>query len=134
MNGSAESGRRGERLAAAFLEREGHRIVRKNYRTPRGEIDLVTEDGADLVFVEVRLRSGKGFGGAAGSVTPGKRRKLVLAARAYLAERGETDRPCRFDVISITAEGERHRIEHHRNAFDEGGRATGDWTRGGRGR
>ncbi|MBN1824757.1 MAG: YraN family protein [Candidatus Eisenbacteria bacterium] len=130
MTERAESGRLGERLAAAFLENAGHRILDRNYRTPRGEIDLITEEGGDLVFVEVRLRSGTGFGGAAGSVGPGKRRRLVRAAERYLLEAGDPDRPCRFDVVSITAEGDSHRIEHLRNAFDGEGRATGTWSSG----
>ena len=128
MNDRAEAGRAGERLAASFLERAGHRIITRNYRTPRGEIDLITEDGDDLVFVEVRLRRSSGYGGPAASVTPGKRRRLIRAAARYLAEGGDADRNCRFDVVSITAEGDRHRIEHHRNAFDGEGRATGTWS------
>lgn len=130
MTGRAEAGRRGERLAAAFLERAGHRIVERNYRTPRGEIDLITEDGDDLVFVEVRLRSGAGYGGPAASVTPEKRRRLIRAAARYLADGEGADRACRFDVVAIVVSGDHHRIDHHRNAFDGEGRATGTWSSG----
>ncbi len=80
-----------ENLAAAFLERQGLKILERNYRCRFGEIDLVARSGAALVFVEVRARESEAFGGAAGSITAAKRRRLVAAARHYLAQPpGET--------------------------------------------
>jgi putative endonuclease len=65
-----------------------------------GEIDLIAQDGATLVFVEVRMRSGKRFGGALGSVTPRKRARIAAAARHYLMRLGREPR-CRFDVVTV---------------------------------
>jgi putative endonuclease len=105
-----------ESLAAAFLEQQGLSIVERNYRCRFGEIDLVARSGPVLVFVEVRARSTEDFGGAAGSITGAKRRKLVAAARHYLAsQRGE--RQCRFDVVLVR--GRPGRIEWLANAFGE---------------
>lgn len=90
-----------EEAAASFLEAHGLSVVSRNFRTRMGEIDLVARDGATLVFVEVRLRSGSArFGGAAGSIDRAKRSRIIAAARQYLA-RVRSDPPCRFDVVTL---------------------------------
>ncbi len=96
----AERGVRAERLAADFLVQHGLAIVERNFRTRRGEIDLIGRDGDTLVFVEVRLRSRSDFGGPAASITPTKRARLVAAAQGYLARLGR-EPPCRFDAILL---------------------------------
>jgi len=96
-------GRRGEQaeaLAAAWLERKGLVLVTRNFRTRRGEIDLVMRDGDVYVFVEVRLRAPSSFGGAAASITATKRARLVAAAEAWLAQLGR-EPPCRFDAVLL---------------------------------
>ncbi len=105
-----------ERLAAAFLEREGLKILERNYRCRFGEIDLVASSGPALVFVEVRARRSEAYGGAAGSITAAKRRRIVAAARHYLG-RQRADRACRFDVVLVR--GAEQRIEWLQNAFGE---------------
>ncbi|HXF67157.1 MAG TPA: YraN family protein [Burkholderiales bacterium] len=113
-------GRGAEALAAALLERAGLTILARNYRCRFGEIDLVAQSGPTLVFVEVRARRSEQFGGAAASITRAKRRRLLAAARHYLAARGE-DRPCRFDVV--LARGAGLELEWVQDAFgDDGGR------------
>jgi len=94
------SGAAAEEQAARFLERQGLAIVARNYRTRFGEIDLVAREGAILVFVEVRMRSSPGFGGAAGSIGPRKQARIVAAARQFLARIGR-EPPCRFDVVTL---------------------------------
>ncbi|WP_371324423.1 YraN family protein [Dechloromonas sp. ZY10] len=94
-------GREAETAAARLLEKAGLRIVDRNFRVRGGEIDLIARDGATLVFVEVRARSGSGFGGAAASIDAAKQQRLLLAARHYLARHGECD--CRFDCLLYEA-------------------------------
>jgi putative endonuclease len=91
-----------EALAAQFLQARGLTIVERNYRCRGGEIDLIARDGSSLVFVEVRLRHGGAFGGAAASLTAGKRRRLGFAAKHYLGRLGR-EPPCRFDAILLDA-------------------------------
>src|SRR5690606_24818947 len=79
------SGTLAEEQAAQHLARHGLKILARNYRCRGGEIDLVCRDGATLVFVEVRLRTHRGYGGAAASITPAKQRRITLAANHYLA-------------------------------------------------
>jgi putative endonuclease len=94
------AGARAEAFAAAYLETRGLVVLERNFRTRRGEIDLVARDGATLVFVEVRKRRSAAFGGAAASITRDKRGRLIAAAEAYLARFGEAP-ACRFDAVLI---------------------------------
>ncbi len=107
-------GAAGEQLAADYLRRQGLRLVERNFRVRGGEIDLVCRDGRTTVFVEVRLRSRKDFGGAAASITATKQARLILAARHWLLRHGET--PCRFDCILLDGL-ESANIEWLRDAF-----------------
>ena len=93
-------GEEAEELAARLLAKKGLVVLARNYRTRFGEVDLVARDGATLVFVEVRARSWGAFGGAAGSVDTRKQRRIVAAARHYLARLG-TEPRCRFDVVAL---------------------------------
>ncbi|MGI4779889.1 MAG: YraN family protein [Janthinobacterium lividum] len=111
-----------EDAALAHLEAAGLRLVTRNYRTPGrggGEIDLVMRDARDgrddtLVFVEVRQRASGTHGGAGGSITFSKQRRIVFAARHYLMTL-RTLPPCRFDVV-LVEDG----IEWLPGAFDAG--------------
>lgn len=91
-----------EDAACALLESRGLRLLARNARYKFGELDLVMIDGDTLAFVEVRLRKDGRYGGAAVSVDAGKRRKLALAAQAWLSSHREFSRaPCRFDVVAV---------------------------------
>ena len=102
-----------EETAEQFLARHGLAIVERNYRTRLGEIDLIARDGEELVFVEVRFRSDERFGGALESITPGKRRRIIAAARQYLMRFAAVP-PCRFDVVCL----DRHEPTWLKGAFD----------------
>lgn len=119
MNTTKARGDAAEDRALAHLLAHGLRLVARNYRTPGrggGEIDLVMRDrDGTLVFVEVRERAGRGWGGAAASVTLSKQRRIVFAARHYLLRLGAPP-PCRFDVVSMEGDG----IQWMRAAFDAG--------------
>lgn len=106
-----------ERIAAAYLQQQGLVLVARNYRCRFGEIDLIMTEGSALVFVEVKMRAGNAFGGAAASITAAKQAKLLIAARHYLS--GLRREPaCRFDAVLITGT-QRYTIEWIRNAFGE---------------
>ena len=98
----AAAGRAAEAIAGRFLEARGLTIIARNFRTRRGEIDLVARDGATLVFVEVRFRRSASHGGAAESITSAKQARMVAAAQVYLL-RQRGDPPCRFDAILLDA-------------------------------
>lgn len=112
-------GREAEQLARTYLEAQGLLWVTANYRTRRGEIDLIMRDGEQWVFVEVRSRSSDRFGSAAHTITPTKMRRLTAAATAYLQSRKLYNvARCRFDVIAIQSqEGQTPHVEWIENAF-----------------
>jgi putative endonuclease len=94
-----------EDLAARHLETRGVRIIARNVRCRGGEVDLIGLDGSSVVFVEVRLRTNKRFGGAAESITAAKRRRVLIAAQWWLGGAGRRfrDAPCRFDAVLLDA-------------------------------
>ena len=95
-------GRAAEDRAARHLAELGYRILERNVHVGHGEIDLVAEHGDCLVFVEVRCRTDAEQGEPLETIGPKKRAVLVRSVRAYLAERGGGDRPCRIDFVAVT--------------------------------
>jgi putative endonuclease len=94
------SGQAGEDAALVYLQQQGLLLAERNFRCKGGEIDLIMQDGASLVFVEVRQRADTRHGGAAASVTPAKQARLLRAAQVFL-QRYRALPACRFDVIAI---------------------------------
>lgn len=92
----------GERLAERQLAARGWIIRDRNWRIKGGELDLVVEDGGEIVFVEVKTRQGSGFGFPEEAVTFAKRRRLRFAMQSYLAANGLTGRAFRLDIVSVT--------------------------------
>ncbi len=115
-------GNRGEALALRYLVKKGYTPVERNYRTRRGEIDLILNDGNTLVFVEVKLRRGTGFGDPLEAVTPRKQARIRLIAEQYLAEKGEDFAggfdAMRFDVVGILlTRSDNPEVRHVEDAF-----------------
>jgi putative endonuclease len=118
VDGRRETGRRGEAIAAAFVQDLGWRVVDRNFRCRAGEIDLVVLDGETVVFLEVRSRTGRGRGTPLESVDHRKQAQVGRVARHYLTLRGWHARAARFDVIGIRFDAEPPAVEHVRSAFD----------------
>ena len=111
------SGAWGEDVALRYLTRRGYRLVERNYRTRRGEIDLIVRHEDTLVFVEVKLRRTTGFGDPLEAVTQSKQKTLRRLAEQYLADHQPDYDTLRFDVIGILASRDRLRINHIEDAF-----------------
>ena len=112
-------GRKAETRAWQYLQTRGLHLLQRNYRSRRGEIDLVLQDRDSLVFVEVRYRRGDRFGSGAESVDRHKQTRLIACAQHYLQTNpGMAKQPCRFDVVSVSGSGES--IEWIRDAFGAG--------------
>ena len=112
-----QKGKAGEDLAASLLEQQGYRILQRNYRFDRGEIDLIALEGGELVFIEVKARHNDRFGSPEEAVTPAKEEHLKKAAEGYLIEHQLDNQACRFDIVSIMYIGSVPRISVLRNAF-----------------
>ena len=113
-----ELGRRGEDVAAEWIEAQGMRVLERNWRCAEGEIDLVALDGDDVVVVEVKTRSGAGYGHALEAVTAAKLARLRRLAVAWSRAHPGRGRGLRIDVVAITVERchGHERIEHVRGA------------------
>ena len=111
-------GRQGEEAACGLLRRAGLRILDRNWRAGRLELDIVCQDGPTVVFVEVKTRSSRERGGPEGALTRAKRRSLSRAAQAWLAAHEAWGAPCRFDVVCLVAGDGTFSAEHYRHAFD----------------
>jgi putative endonuclease len=110
-------GRRGEELAARHLLAKGYRIIARNWRCETGELDLVTEDGACLTFVEVRTRRGRALGSPEESITSAKQARLITLAEAYV-QAHDCPGDWRIDVVAIEMDrrGRLLRLDHYENA------------------
>ncbi len=102
----------GENRAAEFLKKQGCKILKRNYKTPFGEADIVVRDKSDIVFVEVKTRTSDAFSTPAAAVDRRKQRTYVDIARYYLTQIGKEEN-IRFDVIEVTPDG----VEWLKNAF-----------------
>ena len=114
-------GRYGEQLAEKHLLEQGYTILAKNWRCPEGELDLVAQQGAQLIFVEVRTRRGSRLGSPEESVTPAKQARLIQLAYAFLAQHDVPDPLWRIDIIAIMVgrEGAVQRLNHIPYAIGE---------------
>ena len=127
---TADIGKRGERIAARYLRRHGHRILARNLHCGKNELDLIAKNREFLVFVEVKTRSFLTREEAADhppalAVHAEKRRRTIEAARQYLREH-PTNRIPRLDVIEVYLDRSKHQkpfdIHHIEGAFDAHGR------------
>ena len=111
-------GHSAEQAACEHLLGRGLTLIERNYRTPHGEIDLIMRDAGTLVFVEVRFRRSRDFGGPAESVDRRKQAKLRASALQYLQQhRGAAKQPCRFDVVALSGAPGQEQIKWLTNAF-----------------
>lgn len=109
-------GRLGEELAKKYLEKKGYRILEQNWRTKRGEIDIIAKKGDVLVLVEARTKVGEQFGSPEDTLTYGKKRRLLWNAKAYVANK-KYKGLYRIDAVCIVLRGDGteipQRLSHH---------------------
>lgn len=111
-------GRLGEKTARQYLQGQGLRFLTANYRTRRGEIDLIFQDGDCLVFVEVKTRSPKAWTRPARAVNAHRKRRLSRTAMDYLQRIGAPAVRMRFDIVEVLLEGSGIcEVRHLVNAF-----------------
>ncbi len=111
-----ETGRRGEDLATAFLLSKGFSILERNWKSGHKEIDIIAQDGPDLVFVEVKTRTDENVLPAAFTVDAKKRQRIIFAAESYLRTCTLNLSP-RFDIITVVGTAPDQQIEHIIDAF-----------------
>lgn len=113
-----KTGKEGEKIAAAFLKKNGYRISDINFRCPLGELDIVAKDNKEIVFIEVKTRKSNRLGYPEQAVGIRKQKKMSQLALWYLQKRKIGDVAARFDVVAITLHKEGNDIKLIKNAFD----------------
>lgn len=113
---TTEIGNTGESLALSHLQQQEFKLLDRNFRWKKAEIDLIGMQGKQLVFVEVKMRATAQMGEPFQAVTRSKQRMLIFAANAYIQQKN-LDADARFDVVSIIANQFGTQIEHIRDAF-----------------
>lgn len=111
-------GKKGEELAIGRLKALKYKILERNFKCPLGEIDIIAREKETIVFIEVKTRRTKDFGGPAAAVGPHKQRQLSRVALAYLNWKRLQNTPARFDVVAVELIPPSPRIEVIRNAFE----------------
>jgi len=111
-----EFGKTGEQLAVNYLIGKGYKIVERNWRFQKAEIDIIARKAETLISVEVKTRSTKNFGNPQDFVNPKKIKLMVLAMNEYILNK-DLDIELRFDIIAITKDKSSFDIEHFKAAF-----------------
>jgi putative endonuclease len=118
LNRTQKFGKSGEDLAAKSLEKNGFRIVCRNYRSPFGEIDIIAKDNDTIVFIEVKSRRTPTFGHPKYAVTFDKQERISKTALYYLKMTGQSHVRARFDVVAISEHNQQTDVEIIQNAFE----------------
>lgn len=113
----AELGARGEQIAVDHLTAAGLTVLDRNWRSGRGELDVVAREHDVLVFCEVKTRSGTGYGSPLEAVTPVKQARLKRLAAQWLDAHDQHGRRLRFDVVGVLVLAGRTSVQHVRGAF-----------------
>ena len=116
MSESHELGQKGEDLAVAYLKNKGFKILFRNWKWGKHEIDIIAENKDFIVFVEVKTRSDNFREHPGKAVTNEKQKSIIWAADGYL-QRYRIDKESRFDVITIISKNEEFEIDHIEDAF-----------------
>ena len=105
------------------MKLKGFKILERNYRLGRLEIDIIARDGKELVFVEVKVRRSNHLGGPLGAVDWKKQREITRVAAGYLLKSMRPDQACRFDVVGVVvdANAKGMKLMHVSKAFEASG-------------
>lgn len=111
-----ELGKRGEQIAVTYLEAEGMKVIERNWRCRHGEIDIIAEEGPNLIVVEVKTRSSRSHGTALESVSRAKLARLRMLAAKWLSAQPRTFEAIRVDVIALERFAGDFALRHVRGA------------------
>lgn len=111
-----ELGKKGEELASQYLQKKSYKILERNWRYEKDEIDIIATDGLFLVIVEVKTRSTDFYGQPEEAVTRQKERFIIRATEEYIIQK-DINLEVRYDIISIIIKNGKEAINHIEDAF-----------------
>jgi putative endonuclease len=106
-------GKAGEDIACDFLIKHGYKIITRNFQFGHGEIDIIAQEGNEIVFVEVKARKSLEYGDPETAITKKKISQISKVATAYLVQNNITEQTSRIDAIAILLQNEREPLIHH---------------------
>ncbi|OGO78017.1 MAG: YraN family protein [Clostridiales bacterium GWB2_37_7] len=114
----------GEEMACGFLVKQGYKILERNFSCKAGELDIIAFDGDTIAFIEVKCRTGTGYGNPSEAVSYYKQSRIVKAALFFMTKNKIFDYMSRFDVIEILTDGTKEctTINLIKNAFEYSGK------------
>lgn len=115
---SKELGQKGEEIACGFLESNGYCILERNWFCPLGEVDIIAKDDNTIVFVEIKTKSGLGYGSPEEMVGKRKQNKIIHLAEYYLKEKNLEEVSFRVDVVAVILEGEKLSLKLIKNVIE----------------
>jgi len=110
-------GDKGEKIAAKYLRQHGYKLLERNYRNKSGEIDIIAKDKEHMVFVEVKTRTNANAECFSSSINRNKKKRLVKSASWYLENSRINYSAARFDVVFISMQAKRYKVDHLIDAF-----------------
>lgn len=118
-NSSSNKGQVTENYAEQYLSKQGLILIERNFHSRQGEIDLIMLDGDTYVFIEVKYRKSKEFGGAIAAVSASKQKKIKYCITFYLhqSDINEYNTPCRIDVVALEGDITQPDVTWLKNAF-----------------
>lgn len=119
MNKDHELGKLGEEIIADYITRLGYKILDRNFECKQGEIDIIALDKEELVFIEVKTRTGINYGEASEAITKYKKRHLVNSIKYYLYKRNLEDEFIRIDVAEVYVKGKNIKINYIKKAIED---------------
>lgn len=118
MKNSKKLGNLGENLVVKWLYKNGFRILKKNFATRLGEIDIIAEKQDLIAFIEVKTRK-KSYFPLSTVIVPSKQRKIIITAKLFLSQNEIINKACRFDVATVILNSSKYDIEYLEDAFRE---------------
>jgi putative endonuclease len=114
---SHSKGQHAENACCKYLQQQGLKLLAKNFRGRRGEIDIIMQDNNGLVFVEVRFRKDNHYGGALASITPQKQKRILATAEQYLQHETKIKNG-RIDVVAMSKKPQNAPSTHPDKEYD----------------
>lgn len=110
-------GIKGENVAASVLLKKGYKILQRNWRSGKHEVDIIAKESNTLIFVEVKTRVTKSFGNPLEMVSQAQRNRIIKSANHYVTEHENETLNIRFDLVSVLDTGSELEIEHIEDAY-----------------
>lgn len=114
-----EIGKTGEDIAVKYLKEKGYKIIERNFLCKQGEIDIISKDKEEYVFIEVKTRSNESYGKPKEAVDKIKKKHIYKSTEYYVFLKKLENKPIRIDVIEIYKKKEKYLLNHIKQAITE---------------